>query len=558
MTGGTIAVSSGLSASSPFIASAVTAFMPLPKETIYAIARRAGTAMRGCAFSLLAGFSVALGAPGAQAAAPVPKPSPPGPVAPAPETAVVDVRAQTTPFPHFWEQMFGSGRAILSLRASYQDDLQAVKTVTGVQWVRFHDILDDDIGFVSADAKGNLFYNFTEVDEIYDALVARGVRPYVELSFMPRAIASSAGRHAFWYPFLPNPPKDYRQWGAVVGTLARHLVGRYGLAEVNQWYFEVWNEPNLDFWTGKPAQSTYFQLYDAAAHAIKAEHPSLRVGGPATAQAAWIPEFIRHCVEGKVPVDFVSTHVYGDDAPAALGPGSTGADQKDFVSLAVRRVHDQVVHSPLPHLPIIWSEYNATYRNIPAVTDSAYMGPWLGHTISACDGLTTLMSYWDFSDVFDEQGVRGRPFYGGYGIIAGGHIPKPAFNAFALFHRLGTERLPVHAPWILATRKPGGALALAVWHYAGAQVSTGPDQTFVVRLTGWTHRAPAKVEYLDDRRGSAMTLWTKLGSPVNPSFDEIKRLRAAAQLPPSTRVALQGDTLTLRLPIHGLALVELD
>jgi len=216
-----------------------------------------------------------------------------------------------------------------------------------------------------------------------------------------------------------------------------------------------------------------------------------------------------------------------------------------------------VAASRLPHLPIIWSEYNATYRNIPAVTDSAYMGPWLGNNIAVCDGLTTMMSYWDFSDVFDEQGVRGRPFYGGYGIMAGGHIQKPAFNAFAMFHRLGTERLPAPAPWILATRKADGSLVLAVWHYTGAQVSTGVDETYVVQLNGWTHRTAASVLYLDDTRGSAMTLWEKMGSPTNPSFNQLKQLQAAGQLAAPVRVALRGNTLTLRLPIHGLALVEL-
>ena len=479
------------------------------------------------------------------------------PSATGPQSVVVDLTQKGTSFFHFWEQMFGSGRAILSLRADYQDDLRTVRDSVGARYVRFHDILDDDIGLVSADGKGNLVYNFTEVDEIYDALVTNGVRPYVELSFMPRALAATTNRHGFWYPFLPNPPKDYAQWGKVISTLTRHLEGRYGAEEVRQWYFEVWNEPNLDFWTGKPAQATYFKLYDAAATAIKQVDPQLRVGGPATAQAAWIPDFIKHCVSGHIPVDFVSTHVYGDDDPGALGPGSTGADQKDFVGLAVKKVHAQVVASARPNLPIIWSEYNATFRNIPAVTDSAFMGPWLGNNISVCDGLVTQMSYWDFSDVFDEQGVRGRPFYGGYGVMAGGRIPKPAFNAFAMFHRLGNERLKASAPWILATRRTDGAIVIAFWNYAGAQVSTGPSRDYTIQLKGAKRFKTAQLQVLDDQHGSAMTAWEKLGSPQYPSFAELKALRQAGQLPPPTAVPIQSGQIKVTLSIHGLALVEL-
>ena len=133
------------------------------------------------------------------------------------------------------------------------------------------------------------------------------------MSFMPRALAQSLKPHAFWYHPLPSPPKDYAKWEELVYNFAKHLVDRYGVNEVSQWYFEVWNEPNIDFWTGEPKQATYFELYDHAARAIKRADPRLRVGGPATAQAAWIPEMIAHSVEARVPLDFVSTHVYGND-----------------------------------------------------------------------------------------------------------------------------------------------------------------------------------------------------------------------------------------------------
>src|SRR6516164_7843437 len=228
------------------------------------------------------------------------------------EIIEVDTAGASHPFPHYWERMFGSGRAILSLRDSYRRDLRLVKEATGFEYVRFHAIFHDEVG-VYDEADGKPVYNFSYVDQIYDGLLQAGVRPFVGLSFMPKKLAAKESYQAFWYRPIVSPPKDWAKWDGLITQFAEHLVERYGIDEVSHWYFEVWNEPNIDFWAGEPKQSTYFQLYDTAAKALKAVSPRLRVGGPATAQAAWVDRFIQHTVDEHVPVDFVSTHVYGND-----------------------------------------------------------------------------------------------------------------------------------------------------------------------------------------------------------------------------------------------------
>lgn len=292
-----------------------------------------------------------------------------GPVLGAAEVIPVDANAPTRPFPHFWEQMFGSGHANLTMRESWRQDLRATKAVTDLRYVRFHDILHDQNGVYSEDAGGDPVFNWSYVDQIYDGLLANGVRPFVELSFMPSALAASQTPHPFWYKPLPNPPRSYERWADLIGAFARHLEDRYGAEEVRQWYFEVWNEPNLDFWTGEPKQATYFRLYDAAARSLKAVDRRLRVGGPATAQAAWIGDFIRHCcVEADIPIDFVSTHVYGNDSPANVLNEQGPISRAELVARAARKVHDEVKASPRPDLPIIWSEYNASFANETALS----------------------------------------------------------------------------------------------------------------------------------------------------------------------------------------------
>jgi xylan 1,4-beta-xylosidase len=475
--------------------------------------------------------------------------------APSPNVIFVDAKAPSHPFPHFWEQMFGSGRAILTLRESYRRDLRDAKQITDFQYIRFHAIFQDEVGIYDEDATGNPIYNFSYVDQIYDGLLANGVKPFVELSFMPRKLAAAQILHPFWYKQNISPPKDWNKWADLISAFTRHLVDRYGIDEVSQWYFEVWNEPNWDFWAGEPKQATYWQLYDGAARAIKAISPRLRVGGPSTAQTAWVADFIRHCAEDKVPVDFVSTHVYGDD-PVKLVFGTDEKIPRDqMVYRAVRKVRDQVAGSAMPNLPLIFSEYNATYTTAPDITDSVFMGPWLANTIRQLDGLTSMMSYWTFSDVFEEQGVVKTPFYGGYGIVAEGGIPKPAFNVFKVLHKLGQQRIAVDSDTLLATRRTDGTLVLAVWNY-DPPGEEGPSKTVALQLSG-IQPHEASIWRVDRDHGDVHPAYEKMGSPRYPTQAQIHELRHDAELPPPEVQTLTGNKLTLTLPAHGLAVIEI-
>jgi xylan 1,4-beta-xylosidase len=235
------------------------------------------------------------------------------------ETVEIDAQGPHTPFPHFWEQMFGSGRAILSLRESYREDLRAVKHVADFKYVRFHAILHDEVGVYNEDEHGNPVYNFSYVDQIYDGLLKNGVRPFVEISFMPRKLAFNPDvLHPFWYKPNVSPPKSMDRWDDLIRHFAQHLVDRYGIDEVSTWYFEVWNEPNIDFWNGIPRQRSYFDLYAHTARDLKSVSPRLRVGGPATAASAWVDDFLKFTSANRVPVDFVSTHAYADDTTEDL------------------------------------------------------------------------------------------------------------------------------------------------------------------------------------------------------------------------------------------------
>ncbi|OOG59916.1 glycosyl hydrolase family 39 [Rhodanobacter sp. C03] len=479
----------------------------------------------------------------------------------------VDAAAQGTPLPHFWEQMFGSGRASLALRDDYRKDLDAVHQATGFGYIRFHGIFDHDVGLVRRGADGKISYNFSYVDQIYDGLLEHGVKPFVELSFMPEELTSNPKAiQEFWYHPNIAPPKDYAEWDAMIGAFAQHLIARYGIDEVASWYFEVWNEPNIGFWAGSPQQSTYFTLYDHTVLALKAVNPRLRVGGPSTAQAAWVPDFLKHTHDAKVPVDFVSTHVYGDDTAANVFKTKENIPRADMVCRSVDKVHKEIAASPYPHMPLVFSEYNASYANLPNVTDTVFMGPWMANTIRECAGKVEVMSYWSFSDVFEEQGVVQNPFYGGFGLIAADRIPKPAFNAFAMLHRLGDTRLAITSDSALATKRADGTIVLALWNYAPPVGDTasytrgepsGTSKHFSVDVAHLAVTAHATVWRLDEKHGNAVALFDQMGRPDFPSREQITQLREAGKPAAPEQVDMHHGKLDISIPPQGLVVIEL-
>lgn len=503
-------------------------------------------------------------------------------VAPAQERIDIDAAATSTPFPHFWEQTFGSGRAILALRESYRQDIRSVKKATDFKAVRFHGILMDEVGLYDPDrmtknpglaaekANDASQYNFNYVDQIYDGLLKDGVRPFIELSFMPRKLAANPEiTQPFWYKPIVSPPQDYTKWDAMITAFAQHLVNRYGLDEVATWKFEVWNEPNLDFWGGTPKQSTYWELYDHTARSVKAASPRLQIGGPATAQAAWVPEFLDHVTKNNVPVDFVSTHVYANDEAINVFKTNENIPRDQMVYRSVKAVHEQIVRSAKPNLPLIFSEYGASYANEPNVTDTPYLGSWLANNIRLCDGLISDMSYWDFSDVFEEQGVVRTPFYGGFGIIAADGIPKAGYNAFAILHKLGEKRLTVPSESALATTDANGNVVLALWNYAppsgtGAAYTkpaspVGPSKSFEVHVEHVAKNSRVQMWRVDTQHGDANATFDQMGRPQGSlTRTQIEKLKAAGALSPAETLTLKNGNVRLTIPAQGLAVLMIE
>jgi xylan 1,4-beta-xylosidase len=467
----------------------------------------------------------------------------------------IDAAAPTRPFPHFWEQMFGSGRAILTLRESYRDDLRAVKQVADFRYVRFHAILHDEVGVYNEDEHGNPVYNFAYVDQIYDGLLKNGVRPVVEISFMPKKLAFNPDAlHPFWYKQNVSPPKSMERWDALMTRFAQHLVDRYGIDEVSTWYFEVWNEPNIDFWGGVPRQRSYFELYDHTARALKGVSARLRVGGPATAAAAWVDAFLKHAAANHVPVDFVSTHGYADDTVENLFGTDETISVDDRVCRAVEKIRSQINTSAMPYLPLFWTEWNVA--GLMESRDTIYVGPALANTVRECDGKVDVLSFWTFSDVFEEGGPISRPFEGHFGLRAEGGINKPSYYAYGLLHQLGDRRIAINSNDVIVTKTKDDGLAIVAWNLVDPD-QHGSAQAIDFTLRGVPADASLTIQRVDENHGNVLKQYAAMGKPLDPTPAQVEQLNRETALGVPERTRLQGGRLRLELSPNALVLIKL-
>ena len=316
----------------------------------------------------------------------------------------LDVNNTKGSFNTMFKACIGAGRANEGLRADWQQQLAIVKKECDFKYIRMHGLLTDDMGVYKEDAKGNPQYNFQYIISI-------GMKPFVELGFMPSALASGS-KTIFWWRGNVTPPKDYGKWEGLIRNMVLHFTERYGSDEVKTWYFEVWNEPNLSgFWSG--TQEEYFKLYEHSVSAIKSVNKEYRVGGPATAGAAWVPEMISFCSRNALPLDFISTHSYGVKQGFLDESGTVGTildKNKWSVSGDILNSRKQISDSPMPGLELHYTEWSSSYTPSDPIHDSYHQAAYVLEKIKQVGDKANSMSYWVFTDIFEEAGPRFTPY----------------------------------------------------------------------------------------------------------------------------------------------------
>ena len=467
-----------------------------------------------------------------------------------------DLNAHATPLPHFWEHTVGSGHATLALRVDWQAQMRRAHDELGMQHVRFHGLLCDDMGTLICE-NDELLYSFFNADQIFDFLLSIGMKPFVELSFMPSTL-SSGGQTVFHYRANVTPPRDYAQWSVLIRKLVKHWVERYGLEEVRQWFFEVWNEPNLSAF-GSGNQRDYFELYRYTAEAIKSVDKNLRVGGPATAANAWIEDFVGFCAAGNLPLDFVSTHHYPTDAFGK--PGDDTEAQLAASTRSILREQACEVRKKAGDRPVYYTEWCTSSNPRDPMHDDPYAAAFIVKTILEANGLVQGYSYWTFSDIFEENYFPSVPFHGGFGLQNIHGIAKPAYRAFQLLHGLGTEMRPVEGQhdtvdaWLVRGDREA---TLMLTNFA---LPRHPIETEHVRFAihGAKSTADASITRIDLEHANAKRRWEQMGKPDYLSAAMVEELNEVSLLrKEAVSTAFEADMLGIEisLPPQSVAAIQ--
>jgi xylan 1,4-beta-xylosidase len=442
-----------------------------------------------------------------------------------------------------FKECVGAGRANEGLRADWQQQLAYVRKECGFKYIRMHGLLTDDMAVYTEDNKGNPQYSFMYVDVLIDYLQSIGMKPFVELGFMPNALASG-NQTIFWWKGNVTPPKDYEKWAALVRNLVQHFTERYGEKEVKTWYFEVWNEPNLSpgFWTG--TQQEYFKLYKYSAEAVKSVNNEYRVGGPGTAGAAWETEMIEYCQKNNVPIDFISTHAYGvkQGFLDEFGQGGTVLDKNPMsVSGDVLQSRKEIANSTKPNLELHYTEWSASYTPADPIHDSYHEAAYVLQKMKQVGNAANSMSYWVFTDIFEEPGPRYTPFHGGFGMLTIQGINKPVFYAYQFLNRLGSIELlnKDSSSWVC--KDQAGNIQALVWDFTNTHPGDSVhNQKYYIqdlpskqkgKLKINLSHVPAgkysmKIYKVGYRQNDAYTSYLDMGKPLQLNREQVNKLKS--------------------------------
>jgi len=494
---------------------------------------------------------------------------------PAAREVTLDRARASTPMDRFFDHSVGADFPGTTGRPENLAQLKTAVDELGFRHLRFHDIFHDVYGTVRKDGE-RLVFDWSGIDRLYDAMLARGIRPFVELGFTPNAMTTSKQTIFYWQGNTSHPQPG--PWAELIDAFVRHLIQRYGASEVRRWPFEFWNEPNLgDFWE-RADQKAYFETYAATARTIKRIDPAIRVGGPSTAGAAWVPEFLAYAKAHGVPVDFVTTHTYGVDEGFLDEYGRSDrklSPNPDAIVGDVRRVRREIEASPYPGLPLYITEWSTSYNPRDKVHDSYISAPWILTKLRATRGHAQAMSYWTYSDLFEEPGAPDMPFHGGFGLMTREGIRKPAWFAYKYLHALRGLEIPSADTAVLAAAD-GARTAVLLWDWQHPEQPTSNSVFFGkpvpssaaagVNLT--LRGVPAGSYRLQVRRtgyqtNDAHTAYLEMGSPKQLSSEQLARLQAlTADRPEVSRVVEVGASGTLGLQVtmrsNDIALVTLE
>ena len=440
---------------------------------------------------------------------------------------------QEAPFHNNVDYCVGTGRMGLALHKEYWEQLALVQKAIGFSYIRGHGLFCDDMAiyqeYKTEDGQLESEYNFTYLDRVVDSYMELGIRPFLELGFMPEKLASGTQTQFYWKGNV-TPPRDYEKWCALVQETLRHLLGRYGEEEVLSWPVEVWNEPNLTgFWEHADMEE-YFKLYECTSYAIKEVDPRFQVGGPAICGGCdekWMKGFLSHCQDKGLPLDFISRHHYTTELPKPNGHYRYVELYTSEYAFSTLRDCRKMIDSYAEYkdLPFYITEFNTSYIPNAPIHDTNENAAYLARMLSEIGDFCTGYSYWTFGDVFEEQGVPFTPFHGGFGLVANGCIPKPAFWTFYFYKQLKGKGV-YRDEHMVVTQEKDGTVRGVVWNLTRESGCEHWDCKLHIPVEEKRYCCVRQI--VDEQVCNPLKVWHDLGEPASLKNEQAELLRAAA------------------------------
>ena len=479
----------------------------------------------------------------------------------------IDKNIGTVPTDFSWQIGLGNDHAYQLHRTDVCEHIKLAHDELGIKYIRCHGIFDDDMLTYQRMGDCRMFrsvpfnnkieeINFRQVGHVYDNLLACGVKPFVELSFMPSALARGKKLGLRYDPNI-TMPKSLVTWGEYIKKFIHFLIDRYGADEVETWYFEVWNEPDLDcFFAG--TKKDYFKLYEATVRAIKEVSPKLRVGGPSTSACLWIEDFLNFCKENNVPCEFVSTHHYPGDAfgnfvnfKNVMHMFSSAMDAvknhkplsdtmtnmfflpDDFIRWdkgTLARMDDEA-KAKVGDMPLFITEWNSMAVFGSPVHDEKYSAAF---AVKSCMDLNNTLGgymFWCCSDIFEEQFMLPKPFVGSFGIVSNDGIPKPNFWGFKILSQLYNKRLtlPMRTNEAVEYAAFVDGDKTQVLVYAQDQ-DYFKNETHEISIVVNCKATSVTVQRIDDIHCNPKAEWIRLGKPDNLTPTQVAQIKEKTAL----------------------------
>ena len=474
------------------------------------------------------------------------------------KTNITLAPGNTVPFHNQVDFCIGTGRMGLALHKEYQEQLKLVQEYIGFSHIRGHGLFCDDMAIYQVERDGTVSYNFTYLDRVMDSYRELGLKPFLELGFMPEKMASGTQTVFYWKGNV-TPPASYDAWTDMVKALLTHLCQRYGREEVVTWPVEVWNEPNLPgFWENADMEE-YFKLFHLTFLTVKEVDSRFRVGGPAVCGGSdekWIRAFMEYCADNKLPVDFVTRHHYTTEFPDHVGHyGYAELMQAEDGFANLRTTRDIIDSFPeYKGLEIHITENNTSYIPNCPLHDTNQNAAFMAQQLSRLGDGNESYSYWTFGDVFEEQGVPFTPFHGGFGLVANGCIPKPTFWTFVFFKKLKEKAgyCIYRDDNAVVMRLEDGSFRGVLWNMTNERMGEALD--FTLEIPGG-EQGCLLTQLVDENHCNPLKLWHDMGEPANPSTEEIRLIREASM--PFTRTMRPSfrngeKTVSVRVEENGV------